>query len=147
MEDIEKRKTRKRNYAKTEKQKEYRRNYMRKWREKNRDKHNENARKSHKRNHHKHLEYFRNYNLNRNFGIDSFDYDVMLKEQNNKCAICGRECKYFSKRLAVDHNHSTGEIRGLLCSNCNGNLGWYEIYKEQIEQYLNKTLINNGEFN
>ena len=46
------------------------------------------------------------------------DLDNMKKEQNNKCLICEREDK-----LVVDHNHDSGEVRGLLCSHCNKLLG------------------------
>jgi hypothetical protein len=40
----------------------------------------------------------------------------MRRAQNNRCAICGRRSR---KRLAVDHSHITGTVRGLLCNNCN----------------------------
>lgn len=43
----------------------------------------------------------------------------MLKEQDESCAICDRHKDEFKVNLAVDHNHVTGEIRGLLCSYCN----------------------------
>lgn len=47
----------------------------------------------------------------------------MLEEQNGRCAIC--LCKPRTKRLAVDHNHKTGKVRGLLCSRCNHGLLGY----------------------
>ena len=43
----------------------------------------------------------------------------MLKKQNNCCAICKKHKSKFARSLAVDHDHSTGEIRGLLCFWCN----------------------------
>jgi hypothetical protein len=46
----------------------------------------------------------------------------LLKKQGNVCAICGKGLEK-DKRLAVDHNHKTGKIRGLLCVNCNMMLG------------------------
>lgn len=60
----------------------------------------------------------------REHGCSAFDYQRMLDEQEDGCAICGRppECE---KRLAVDHDHSTGEIRGLLCERCNQGLGLF----------------------
>ena len=54
------------------------------------------------------------------YGITAADYDELLKLQGGKCAICRRRPK--SKRLAVDHSHKTGEVRGLLCSRCNHDL-------------------------
>ena len=47
----------------------------------------------------------------------------MLEKQNNKCAICKKDRNIFKKRLCVDHCHSTGKIRGLLCTNCNQGIG------------------------
>lgn len=43
----------------------------------------------------------------------------MLSSQENGCAICKRSTANFRNSLAVDHDHHTGEIRGLLCFNCN----------------------------
>ena len=48
----------------------------------------------------------------------------MLKDQNYCCAICKKHQDEFDRRLAIDHDHSTGEIRGLLCSNCNASIGY-----------------------
>ena len=60
------------------------------------------------------------------------------------CEICGKaEVVSTSKRnkknsLCLDHNHTTGNFRGLLCFSCNSKLGWYQNNKEQIEEYLSK---------
>ena len=61
--------------------------------------------------------------LKYNFGITLDDYHQLLDEQNGKCAICGIDQKDASKMFAVDHNHETGQIRGLLCLYCNRMLG------------------------
>jgi hypothetical protein len=50
-----------------------------------------------------------------------------LEKQNNTCAICGNINTY--KSMNVDHNHTTGEIRGLLCHTCNKALG---LFKEDL---------------
>src|SRR5665213_3048143 len=50
-------------------------------------------------------------------GITEEQYQELLAFQGGRCAICGN--KPGKKRLAVDHNHKTGEVRGLLCKYCN----------------------------
>jgi len=50
-------------------------------------------------------------------GMTVEKYDAMLKSQKGKCALCGNPPKKI--RLSVDHNHKTGNIRGLLCYRCN----------------------------
>lgn len=57
--------------------------------------------------------------LRRTYGIGIQEYDKMLTDQGGRCFICQRPEEVFSTRLAVDHDHNTGEIRGLLCSHCN----------------------------
>lgn len=78
--------------------------YNRKWKAENADQQKNNLRRS---------------ALRRNFGITIEQYDEMFDRQKGCCAICERHQDNFSKRLAVDHNHITGEIRGLLCNYCN----------------------------
>lgn len=60
------------------------------------------------------------HTLKTQFGITLDEYDVMLSTQGGRCAIC--ECRPRTRRLAVDHNHKTGAIRGLLCMRCNHKL-------------------------
>ena len=55
------------------------------------------------------------------YGITLEDYNKLLTEQGNVCYIC--KTTPNSLALSVDHNHITGNIRGLLCSNCNTLLG------------------------
>lgn len=42
-----------------------------------------------------------------------------FKKQKGKCAICGKHQNEFKKRLNLDHNHKTLQLRGLLCYYCN----------------------------
>lgn len=63
------------------------------------------------------------------------DYETLFKAQNGVCAICHNPCK-TKRRLAVDHDHATGQIRGLLCFNCNTHLGWVDEYGKEISKYL-----------
>jgi len=52
--------------------------------------------------------------LEKTYGITPEEYDQLLAFQGGRCAICGQQPK--SRRLAVDHDHETGAVRGLLCS-------------------------------
>ena len=60
--------------------------------------------------------------LKHKYGITGEQYAEMLEAQGGVCAICGRECQ-SRNRLAVDHCHETGKVRGLLCAHCNRALG------------------------
>lgn len=51
------------------------------------------------------------------------DYEEMFKKQNGVCAICGRPPS--KNKLAVDHCHETGKVRGLLCFRCNFGLSYF----------------------
>ena len=64
------------------------------------------------------------------YGITVEDYDAMFEEQKGCCAICRTHSDKFTRRLAVDHCHTTGTVRGLLCVNCNVGLG---NFKDDIE--------------
>lgn len=57
--------------------------------------------------------------LQKKYGISENQYLQMLKDQNNACAICKRDRSHFKRNLAVDHDHKTGQVRGLLCFFCN----------------------------
>jgi hypothetical protein len=61
--------------------------------------------------------------LKRLYNITADKYDEILKEQNGSCAICGKSTTEFKRRLAVDHDHGSGKVRGLLCTNCNRGVG------------------------
>ena len=79
----------------------------------------------------------RNGELRRNFGISYAEYLVMLDAQQGRCAICAVRQEDLSKAFAVDHCHSSGKIRGLLCWRCNSSIGRFEedvnLLKRAIE--------------
>lgn len=54
-----------------------------------------------------------------NYGISQEQYEELLAKQEGCCAICGKTPEEEGRNLAVDHDHSTGEIFGILCSVCN----------------------------
>lgn len=69
----------------------------------------------------KYKDYKKWHHLMATYGITPEKYAELLEAQKGLCAICGK-----AKRLVVDHDHKTGEIRGLLCRICNGFLGLFE---------------------
>ncbi len=64
-------------------------------------------------------------NRKRKYGLPTGAYDEKLADQDGVCAICKRVCK-TGRGLAVDHDHKTGAVRGLLCSACNNGLGRFD---------------------
>lgn len=70
-----------------------------------------------------HLNRSRNSRLKNWYGIDLETYNMMWALQEGKCAICHKHQTDNGRRLAVDHEHSTGKIRNLLCQYCNTALG------------------------
>lgn len=78
--------------------------------------------------------------LNKLYGITLEQYQAMLKSQEYTCKVCGKPEPRKNCSLSVDHCHSTGKVRDLLCSNCNTGLGQFqdsiEILQAAID-YLN----------
>lgn len=90
-----------------------------------RDEHIERTNEWHAKNREKHNEAMRLGQLRRKFGMTAEDYERLLTKQNGKCAICEGNC-LTGRRLAVDHSHTTNQVRGLLCQNCNIGLGKFK---------------------
>ena len=94
----------------------------------------------------------RSASLKYRFGITADDYDVMYDNQKGCCAICGiHSSDYTNKtklRLHVDHCHTTGMIRGLLCNSCNTSLGGFkdneEIMSKAIAYIQNHAKLHEG---
>jgi hypothetical protein len=77
-----------------------------------------------------------------NINITYEQYEEMLDEQNGSCAICGKKENQFNKGMCVDHCHETGQIRGLLCTECNLGIGYLKDDKELLMKavdYLTKS--------
>lgn len=118
----------------------------------------------------KHAEYMREYNkrkpekkkiyrknyrenhkanqLRAKYGITVEEYQAMFDSQGGVCKLCGLEETTRISRgdgirsLAVDHDHNTGKVRGLLCHQCNVVLGQYEKHKDlfpKFQEYLDTT--------
>lgn len=81
--------------------------------------------------------------LKHKFGITEDDYQTMLKEQNGACAICRTTTPTGRwKVFAVDHCHKTGNVRGLLCNECNRGIGLLRDSAELLRnaaEYLDKS--------
>jgi hypothetical protein len=74
--------------------------------------------------------------LQRIYDISLADYDEMLEAQGSGCAICGKTPEENGRRLSVDHDHETGEVRGLLCTDCNVSLGRFNDSSEVCRQAM-----------
>ena len=69
----------------------------------------------------------RSQQLTKKYGITLEDYEWMLENQNHACKICGTiDPSHTSGRMVVDHCHTTGNVRGLLCNRCNTGLGYFK---------------------
>ncbi len=86
-----------------------------------------------------HPDKHKRYELKRSFGITWEQYQALLKSQDDVCAICkGSETVFDPNQskirdLALDHDHTTGRIRGLLCQACNQGLG---NFRDNIDRLL-----------
>lgn len=69
-------------------------------------------------------EYQREKNYREKYGISGEDYDRLLLDQDGRCRIC-RSASRRGRRLMVDHDHRTSEVRGLLCFSCNIAIGYF----------------------
>lgn len=76
----------------------------------------------------------RNHSLMKKYNLTLDDFNALWIVFHGKCGICGIEMKLPENRqgqqldvVAVDHNHKTGKVRGLLCNSCNKGLGFSKI--------------------
>lgn len=134
-EEKERRRVYQKKYAKTEKRKRYnqkpevkrkRKEYHKAYYKK--DNYKEYWKKYYKENKEKLIKKGRVNKLKNKYGLTIKDYNNMLKQQGGVCAICRKKEKDKRndkiKNLAVDHNHKTGKVRGLLCAECNKSIGY-----------------------
>lgn len=79
--------------------------------------------------------------LKRRYGISYKEYNDIFNKQNGECAICKKHQSEFTISLAVDHDHVTKKVRGLLCYNCNMGLGRFQDnldYLNEAIEYLKR---------
>jgi Recombination endonuclease VII len=75
----------------------------------------------------------------RNYGLTQEQFQVMQAAQNSTCPICAQP---FTKQPAIDHDHATGAVRGLLCRQCNAGIGSLRDSPANLQraiEYLNKS--------
>ena len=102
----------------------------------------ERTKKSRKAHPEKHSEYGWRSRIKGTYGITEEDYSQMFIEQQGQCGICFSSLIYRDKATHIDHDHDTGEVRGLLCHGCNTAIG---LLKEDIDvlasaiNYLSET--------
>ena len=84
----------------------------------------------------------RDRNLHTNYGITAKQYDRMFAEQGGVCACCGQSETRLDSRtgevryLSVDHDHDTGDVRSLLCGECNSAFGMMQEDPDRIRMLL-----------
>ena len=85
-------------------------------------------------------------NLKSRYGISLEDYDRMLEDQGGCCKVCGTDDPGGGRgRFQVDHNHTTGKVRGLLCIGCNTGLGSFKDSVEVLSKAITY-LVDKGSY-
>lgn len=100
------------------------------WYQLNKNKVSENTKLWIEQNKEKHFQTVRFAAIKRKYGLEANTYIALLQKQNFKCAICNKKEVITNKtktwNLAIDHDHTNGKVRGLLCSQCNLGLGKFK---------------------
>ena len=82
----------------------------------------------------------RKNSIERTYGISVARVKELMKEQKNQCPICEQPISFQKRDYAIDHDHTTGKVRGILCGTCNKQLGTVENFyfpnKFNILSYL-----------
>jgi hypothetical protein len=103
----------------------------------------EKVRESQKRTKKNKPDFYRNKRLVYEFGITLAEYEQMLDKQDGVCAICLQPERRIHPKtgklweLCVDHDHDTGQIRGLLCCDCNTALGLFKDNPSSLKAAIN----------
>lgn len=83
------------------------------------------------------------YNLWERYRLMVDEYDELRRRQDDRCAVCG-----YTGKLVVDHEHITGDIRGLLCMPCNSAIGQVRdnvVHLQSLIAYLGKPAMFSGD--
>ena len=86
-----------------------------------------------------------NRHIKKRYNMDVSDYDKLLEEQGSACAICETTEPQGQGRFHIDHNHTTGEVRGLLCHSCNSGIGHLQDSPVILAEAI-KYLVERGHY-
>jgi hypothetical protein len=128
---------------------EFRRNQIAAWQSRHPEKLRAAAAKYRASNPERMLEIYRRHDLKSKYGMTIAEYDALLASQGGACAICrqperrprNNRTGEPPRRLAVDHDHASGSVRGLLCADCNRAIGLMNDNPETLRaasDYLKK---------
>ena len=78
----------------------------------------------------------RNRRLKQKYNLTSKEWQNMFDSQGGKCACCGIHQSELKRALVVDHCHTTGKVRALLCSHCNSALGYSKESVKVLESLI-----------
>jgi hypothetical protein len=118
---------------------------QRRWRENHPDRHKASVARWREKNAERYLAYAREYQRQHRirsrdkrfqdkYGITLDDYERLYEQQKGRCAVCGDPS--LDRLLAVDHDHVTGRVRGLLCANCNLGIGNFKDDVSRLTQAI-----------
>ena len=75
--------------------------------------------------------------LKQKFGISPEEYEVLVRKFGGRCGICGADDPQTEAgSWPIDHDHTTGQVRGILCLTCNRKLAWVDRHEVAIFRYL-----------
>ena len=74
--------------------------------------------------------------IQRMYGITMAEFDGLVEFQKGNCAVCFKPLEILNRRANIDHDHETGEVRGILCTGCNTGIGHLGDNIEGLERAL-----------
>jgi hypothetical protein len=78
------------------------------------------------------------------YGMEEGDYEKLLEKQKGRCAICGTDTPTGRGKFHIDHCHSSGVVRGLLCSRCNQAIGLLQEDEHILTRALEYVRLHNN---
>jgi len=113
--------------------------YYDRYYQKNEAKKRQQAKTYRLQNREKYNEMAKRWHFKTRYGLTLEDIDAILAAQNYKCKLCGEPL--VETKRCIDHDHETGEIRGILCQKCNVGLGMFNDDSKKLKlaaKYLDK---------
>ena len=80
--------------------------------------------------------------IRRTYGISLEEYYKLIEYQGGGCAVCGRKQEPDGRRLSIDHDHTTGKVRGVLCYSYNKALGLFYDIPERLDKAAEYLRLN-----